>query len=100
MCEGFRVPTLDEVKEAAPGLGVDAETAEDFWTYYDAIGWNHKGSSILNWHSLLKIWQRARKRLAAADSKREKRIGNRRKADNNVEMSDEVREEVRRDFDL
>ena len=33
------------------------------------------------------------------EAKRERRAGGgRRKADNNVEMSDEVREEVRRDF--
>jgi hypothetical protein len=35
------------------------------------------------------------------EAKRERRAGGgRRKADNNVEMSDEVREEVRRDFAL
>ena len=49
--------------------------------------------------------ERADKRQAHIDAKmdereakRERRMGGRRKADNNVEMSDKVREEVRRDF--
>ena len=55
-----------------------------------------------------KMDERAEKRIAHIDAKMEERErkrerragGGRRKADNNVEMSDEVREEVRRDFAL
>ena len=123
-CEGVLIPTLDEVKSAAPGLGVDPETAEDFWNFFYALGWKYKGDTIRKWQPMLKAWkntrlrlekrdekliahfdERAEKRAAHIDArmdereaKREKRIGGRRKADNNVEMSDEVREEVRRDF--
>ena len=125
-CEGVLIPTLDEVKSAAPGLGVDPETAEDFWNFFYALGWKYKGDTIRKWQPMLKAWkntrlrlekrdekliahfdERAEKRAAHIDArmdereaKREKRIGGRRKADNNVEMSDEVREEVRRDFAL
>ena len=114
-CEGVLIPTLDEVKAAAPGLGVDAETAEDFWSFFYGLGWKYKGDTIRKWQFMLKAWHRARKRSAAIEdkrtahidakmdareAKREKRMGGRRKADNNVEMSDKVREEVRRDFDI
>ena len=123
-CEGVLIPTLDEVKSAAPGLGVDLETAEDFWNFFYALGWKYRGDTIRKWQPMLKAWkntrlrlekrdekliahfdERAEKRTAHIDArmdererKRERRAGGRRKADNNVEMSDEVREEVRRDF--
>ena len=113
-CAGMVVPTLGEVKAVATALGIPEDTAEDFFTYCEAMGWKHKGNVILNWRAMLKAWHRARKRFAVRDAKltahidakmdereakRERRTGSgRRKADNNVEMSDEVREEVRRDF--
>ena len=123
-CEGFIVPTLDEVKAYATTNGISADIAESFWLNCNATGWRYKGSAIYDWHSMLKAWQRARKRfddkeakrearidakidaraahidakMDAREAKREKRMGGRRKADNNVEMTDEVREEVRRDF--
>jgi hypothetical protein len=65
---------------------------------------------------MLMSFNRGRKRLETNDAKRTAHIdakmdereakrerrasGGRRKADNNVEMSDKVREEVRRDFDI
>jgi hypothetical protein len=115
MCEGALIPTLDEVKSAAPGLGVDLATAEEFWNYYEGIGWHSKGSQVRKWRPLLKAWQNAHRRfdkrdaarIAHIDAKMDEReakrasrpsASGRRKADNNVEMTDEVREEVRRDF--
>ena len=127
-CEGFLVPTLDEVKAFAATLAIPDDTAEDFWFANDGTGWKYKGNAIFNWRSMLQSWHRARKRKDAQakselarmekrvdereqkrqahldakmderEKKRERRSGGRRKADNNVEMSDEVREEVRRDF--
>ncbi len=127
-CEGVLIPTLEEVKEAAPGIGVDAETAEDFWNFFYGLGWKYKGDTIRKWRPMLKAWKntrsrlerrdekliahfdaRAEKRQAHVDAKMDEReakrasrpsASGRRKADNNVEMTDEVREEVRRDFDL
>ena len=114
-CEGFIVPTLDEVKKHAATLGISDDTATDFWYLFDGQGWRTKGGAfIYNWRSLLTSFNRGRKRLEMGDAKRqahfdakmdereakrERRFGGgRRKADNNVEMTDEVREEVRRDF--
>ena len=114
-CEGLLVPTLDEVKRYAATLGITDETATDFWYLFDGQGWKTKnGSLIHNWRSMLMSFNRGRKRLETNDAKRTAHIdakmdereakrerhtgGGRRKADNNVEMSDEVREEVRRDF--
>ena len=110
------IPSLEEVKNAAPGLGVDLSVAEEFWNYYEGVGWESKGSKIRKWRPLLKAWKNAHcrfknreeSRIAHIDAKMEERErkrerragGGRRKADNNVEMSDEVREEVRRDFAL
>ena len=112
-CEGFLVPTPDEVKVFAAANGIAAAIAEEFWNYYDGMGWQSKGSPVRKWRPLLKAWQNAHRRFDRRDAdriahidakmderekKRERRTGGRRKADNNVEMSDEVREEVRRDF--
>ena len=127
-CEGFLVPTLDEVKTFAAANGIATTVADEFWNYYDGMGWQSKGSPVRKWRPLLKAWQNAHRRFANRDAKltahldakaeereakriahidarmdereakREKRIGGRRKADNNVEMSNEVREEIRRDF--
>ncbi len=112
--EGFLVPTLDEVKTFAATIGIQADIAEEFWNYYDGIGWQSKGSPVRKWRPLLKAWQNAHRRFDRRDAdrtahidakmdererRRERRTGGgRRKADNNVEMTDEVREEVRRDF--
>jgi hypothetical protein len=95
-------------------LGIPADIAEDFWNTNSATGWTYRGSRIVKWGPLLQSWHRSVKRKQARDAKltahidakmdereakRERRAGGgRRKADNNVEMSDEVREEVRRDF--
>ena len=117
-CEGALVPKLDDVRAYALANGIPAETAEDFWNTNSATGWVYRGSKVINWHPLLHAWHRSVKRYAAREAareaartahidakmdereaKRERRAGGgRRKADNNVEMSDEVREEVRRDF--
>ena len=112
-CKGLLVPTLDEVKTFAATIGIRADVAEEFWNYYDGIGWQSKGSPVRKWRPLLKAWQNAHRRFDRRDAdriahidakmdererKRERRTGGRRKADNNVEMTDEVREEVRRDF--
>ena len=112
--EGFLVPTLDEVKTFAATIGIQADIAEEFWNYYDGIGWQSKGSPVRKWRPLLKAWQNAHRRFDRRDAARTAHIdakmderersrdrrfgGGRRKADNNVEMTDEVREEVRRDF--
>ena len=113
-------PTPEEVHayaaEADLAFDVDA-----FWDYYEIRGWTVRGFPVCNWKALMREWARRQdrwrreeakrdardaKRTAHIDAKmdereakRERRAGGgRRKADNNVEMSDEVREEVRRDF--
>ena len=68
-CEGMVVPTLDEVKAYAASAFIADDIAEDFHTYYDAMGWRCNGDIIRNWRPLLKSWQRARKRFAARDAK-------------------------------
>ena len=111
MREGFLVPTLAEVAAyiKANGLSVDAEK---FWNHYNAIGWKVGKSPIRCWQSVCHVWDRGDKRqalkeaaqLAHFDAKMDEREakrrsgGGRKKADNYVEMTDEVREEVRRDF--
>ena len=73
-CEGFLVPTLDEVKSVAASLGIPAETAEDFWNTNSATGWTYKGSRIIVWHPLLKAWHRAKKRAEAREKAQLERI--------------------------
>ena len=113
-CEGIHLPDIETAIAVAATLNIDAETAKDFWYFYDGQGWRAKNGAVLNWQSMLMSFARGRKRLEmkeaertahldekmdAREAKRERRAGGgRRKADNNVEMSDEVREEVRRDF--
>ena len=84
-CEGFVPPPLDLVKTEAKTLGISEEVAEEFWYYYDAVGWFHKGSKILNWRSLLQLWKRSRNRFAAIDRKKLEALkSNRRRTDNYV----------------
>ena len=128
--EGFLVPTLAEVAAfiKANGLLVDAEKFWNHYNAIGwKVGkspircwqsvcyvWDRgdkrqalKEAAQLA-HFDAKADERAEKRQAHIDAKmderernRERRTGGgRRKADNNVEMSDEVREEVRRDFAL
>ncbi len=68
-CEGVLIPTLEEVKEAAPGIGVDAETAEDFWNFFYGLGWKYKGDTIRKWRPMLKAWKNTRSRLERRDEK-------------------------------
>ena len=112
--EGFIAPDCGMVISVAATLGIGKECAEEFWNYYEALGWMSKGSPVRNWRPLLKAWHSAHRRFDERDEKRTAHIdakmdereakrerrtgGGRRKADNNVEMSDEVREEGRRDF--
>ena len=105
-CEGFLVPTLDEVKKHAATLGISDETATDFWYLFDGQGWRTKGGAfIYNWRSLLTSFNRGRKRLEMGDAKltahidakmdereakREKRSGGgRKKADNYIASTPE-----------
>ena len=97
-CEGFLVPTLDDVKAHAAMLGIPADIAEDFWNTNSATGWTYRGSRIVKWGPLLQSWHRSVKRKQARDAKltahidakmdereakRERRTGGgRRKADN------------------
>ena len=122
----FKKPTVEEVAAhvAEKGYTFDPEA---FWNFYESNGWRVGSHVMKSWHAACVTWQktenrrakaqahidakmdeRAEKRQAHIDAKmderereRERRTGGgRRKADNNVEMSDEVREEVRRDFAL
>ncbi len=117
----FVKPTVEEMAAyiAEKGYAFDAE---DFYNFYESNGWRVGKNPMKNWKAACATWQkienqrgryeahldakmdeREEKRQAHLDAKmheREKRFGGRRKADNNVEMSDEVREEVRRDFAL
>ena len=123
--EGFKKPTVEEVAAHIAEKGYTFD-AEEFWNFYTSKGWRVGMQPMKSWTSACVTWQkiedrrarrearldammdeRAERRLAHIDAKmderekkRERRAGGRRKADNNVEMSDEVREEVRRDFAL
>ena len=98
---------------------------ERFWNFYESKGWR-VGSHVMKlWTAACVTWQKSReqkererahldakmdeiadRRTAHIDAKMDERFAKgrggfaRRKADNNVEMTDDVREEVRRDFDL
>ena len=122
--EDFRKPTVEEVAAhvAEKGYTFDPEA---FWYFYESKGWRVGSHVLKSWQAACVTWQknanrrtkaqahydekmdeRAEKRQAHIDAKmderernRERRAGGgRRKADNNVEMTDEVREGVRRDF--
>ena len=119
----FVKPTVEEVAAYIADKGY-AFDAEDFYNFYESNGWRVGKNPMKNWKAACATWQkienqrgryeahldakmdeREEKRQAHLDAKmdeRDRMRGNsgRRKADNNVEMTDEVREEVRRDFAL
>jgi len=122
----FTKPTVEEVKAhvAEKGYTFDPEA---FWNFYESNGWRVGSHAMKSWHAACVTWQktenrrakaqahfdarmdeRAEKRQAHIDAKMDERerkrerlgVGGRKKADNWVPMSDEVREGVRRDFDF
>ena len=122
----FVKPTVEEVAAHIREKGYTFD-AEEFWNFYESKGWRVGSHVMKSWTSACVTWQKTRDReerreaartahidakldertahidakMDEREAKRERRAGGgRRKADNNVEMSDEVREEVRRDFDL
>ena len=109
--EGFKKPTVEEVAAHIAEKGYTFD-AEEFWNYYESKGSRVGAHLLKSWTSACVTWQKIDDRRAKLtahidakmderEARRERRTGGgRRKADNNVEMSDEVREEVRRDFAL
>ena len=111
--EKFKKPTVEEVAAHIAERGYMFD-AEEFWNFYESKGWRVGSHVMKSWMSACVTWQKKREReerneaartahidakMDEREAKRERRAGGgRRKADNNVEMSDEVREEVRRDF--
>ena len=58
------IPSLEEVKlELQSVSGLDF-TAEDFFYYYEAIGWSFGNKRIRNWKALLRTWIRNKTRFA------------------------------------
>ena len=58
------IPSLEEVKlELQSVSGLDF-TAEDFFFYYEAIGWSFGNKRIRNWKALLRTWIRNKTRFA------------------------------------
>ncbi len=122
--ERFKKPTVEEVAAHIAEKGYTFD-AEEFWNFYESKGWRVGSHVMSSWTSACVTWQKIEKRRAKREAhldlkmderadkrtahidakmdereaKRERRAGGgRKKADNNVEMTDEVREEVRRDF--
>jgi hypothetical protein len=115
-------PTCEEAHAYAAKARL-AFDVDAFWDYYEIRGWTVRGFPVCNWQALMREWVRRQdrwrreelkredreaKRTAHIDAKMDERerkrerlgVGGRKKADNWVAMTDEVREAVRRDFDF
>ena len=113
----FVPPTLDEVREyiAAKGYTFDAE---HFWSFYTAKGWRVGSHVMKSWHAACTTWQknsdqrnkteairqahidaRFEKRNAAASASSNSRYYNGRlKLSNHVDISEEERNDLLKDF--
>ena len=113
----FVPPTLDEVREyiAAKGYTFDAE---HFWSFYTAKGWRVGSTVMKSWHAACTTWQkncdqrekceairqahidaRFEKRNAAASANNNSRYYNGRlKLSNHVNISEEERNDLLKDF--
>jgi len=62
------IPELQDVKIALTGVINIDFTAEEFFDYYDAIGWTFGNKVIRNWRALLRKWIRnpKKKKLTAS----------------------------------
>ena len=87
----FVKPTVDEVSAYVREKGYTFDPSQ-FIAYYDANGWKVGRNPMKDWKAACVTWQKRQHEKARSAGFA------RRKADNNVEMSDEVREEIRRDF--
>ena len=113
----FVPPTLDEVREyiAAKGYTFDAE---HFWSFYTAKGWRVGSHVMKSWHAACTTWQknsdqrnkteairqahydaRFEKQNAAASASSNSRYYNGRlKLSNHVDISEEERNDLLKDF--
>ena len=87
----FVKPTVDEVSAYVREKGYTFDPSQ-FIAYYDANGWKVGRNPMKDWKAACVTWQKRQHEKARSAGFA------RRKADNNVEMSAEVREEIRRDF--
>ena len=113
----FVPPTLDEVREyiAAKAYTFDAE---HFWSFYTAKGWRVGSTVMKSWHAACTTWQknsdqrnkteairqahydaRFEKQKAAASANNNSRYHNGRlKLSNHVDISEEERNDLLKDF--
>ena len=66
------IPSIEEIESALQSAtGLDF-TAEDFFDYYDAIGWSFGTKPIRNWRALLRTWIRNKDYFAGRRVPRQK----------------------------
>ena len=58
------IPSLEEVEQELQTVSGLDFTAEDFFFYYEAIGWSFGNKRIRNWKALLRTWIRNKTRFA------------------------------------
>ena len=113
----FVPPTLDEVREHIVAKGYTFD-AEHFWSFYTAKGWRVGSTVMKSWHAACTTWQkncdqrnkteairqahidaRFEKRNAAASASSNSRYYNGRlKLSNHVDISEEERNDLLKDF--
>ncbi len=57
------IPTLEEIKNYAQSQGYNnVDALENFFSYYESVGWVKKGAPIVKWTSALDKWMRDEKK--------------------------------------
>lgn len=63
--EGERPPAREAVIRYGEAIGLTTSEAEQFFDYWDAVGWRKKGQPILHWDSECKLWQSRQAKINA-----------------------------------
>lgn len=56
--EPFVKPTVEQVKEHGATIGVDEQTCEKFWYFYESKGWKVGKNSMKCWKSAMVTWKK------------------------------------------
>ena len=63
-------PAMEDVKAFAQTLCASPECAEKFWHEMEGVGWQRKGTPVVNWRPIFTVYAQAWKSNEARDRKR------------------------------
>ena len=93
------IPSLEEIElELMFKEGLDF-TAEDFFCYYEALGWSFGRKPIRNWKALLRTWIRNKERFAGQKGLRLERAAAEQSRQTQAQQAAQAREQAQQEWE-